>query len=224
MKKKVLVSWSTGKDSAWMLHILRRDTSVEVAGLFCSVNREFDRTAMHAVRKELLQKQAQAAGLPLEIVHLPWPCSNEIYEKIMADFIDKARERGISHVAFGDLFLQDIRDYRCAQFDGSGIEPLFPLWKKPTASLAREMLAGGLQAVVTCIDPRKMPEHLAGHRYDETFLEKLPEHVDPCGENGEFHTFVYSGPMFRHSIAIRIGETVTRDGFVFTDVLPDTPS
>ena len=218
--KKIMISWSTGKDSAWMLHQLQQNSEGEIAGLFCSVNLEFERTAMHAVRLDLLHRQARAAGLPLEVVGLPWPCSNAEYERIMAVFFEKLLSRGITHIAFGDLFLEDVRAYRCRQLAGSGIEPLFPLWQHPTGELSRLMLEQGMRAVVTCIDPRCMPEQLAGRFYDEALIASLPKGIDPCGENGEFHTFVFGGPMFRQEIEIRTGETVHRDGFVFTDVLP----
>ncbi len=217
-KKRVWLSWSSGKDSAHALHILRQDPGLEVVGLLTSVTEAFDRVAMHAVRTELLAAQARELGLPLRKVTLPYPCSNEIYEAKMKAAIAEARAEGISYIAFGDLFLADIRAYRERLLAGTGVEPIFPLWDKPTAALAREMVASGIKAVLTCVDPRKLAPELAGREFDENFLAELPEGVDPCGENGEFHTFVYAAPGFRSSISIRKGETVERDGFFFADV------
>lgn len=224
MKPTVLVSWSTGKDSAWSLHRLRQQAHIEVVGLFCTVNKQFQRTAMHAVRLELLRMQAFQAGLPLEILEIPYPCSNAEYATIMRDFVDKARERGIRHFAFGDLFLEDIREYRVNQLKSTGIEPLFPLWREPTKQLASEMIRGGLKAVVTCIDPKALDKSFAGREFDEDFLRDLPASVDPCGENGEFHSFVFEGPMFKNSIPVEVGDTVERDGFFFADVIPKNPA
>lgn len=215
---KILVSWSTGKDSAWMLHGLRQQHA-EVAGLLTTTNEAFDRVAMHAVRRELLQAQADAAGLPLHVVPLPWPCPNDEYERRMAAAVGQAVADGFTHVAFGDLFLEDVRHYREQRLAGTGLEPLFPLWKtKPTAELAREMIAAGLQARLTCIDPRKLDRRFAGRAFDAALLDQLPPEVDPCGENGEFHSFACAGPMFRHAIPVRVGEIVDRDGFVFADL------
>ena len=216
--KKILISWSSGKDSAWMLHLLRRQAQFEIAGLLTTLNREFDRVAMHAVRRELLEAQAAAAGLPLWTVPLPWPCSNEDYERVMRDLCRKAVAAGIQAVAFGDLFLQDIRNYRETQLAGTGLEPLFPLWLRPTDELAREMIAGGLRAKLTCIDPKKLAPSFAGREFAD-ILRELPEGIDACGERGEFHTFAYAGPMFARAIPIRLGEVVERDGFVFADLL-----
>jgi uncharacterized protein (TIGR00290 family) len=220
----VLLSWSSGKDSAWTLHRLRQDPENEVVGLLTTINAEFDRVAMHAVRHDLLRLQAAAAGLDLWPVPLPYPCSNQQYEALMAAQIGKARAAGVTHVAFGDLFLEDIRAYRERMMAGSGIELLFPLWRQPTAQLAREMLDGGLRAWVTCVDPAKLDASFAGRPWDAAFLDALPPGVDPCGENGEFHTFVCAGPMLRHEVAVRPGEVVERDGFVFADLLPATGS
>ncbi len=217
--RPTMLSWSSGKDSAWALHQLQQDPSIDLRGLFCTVNQAFSRVAMHGVRLELLQQQAKALGLPLQVIDLPWPCSNEDYQTIMTEFVAGARAAGIACFAFGDLFLQDIRQYREAKLAESGITPIFPLWGRPTAELAREMIAGGLRAKLTCIDPKHMPLALAGHEFDAALLEALPAGVDPCGEYGEFHSFVYDGPMFRHPVALEVGEVVERDGFVFADFM-----
>jgi len=194
---------------------------VEVVGLLTTTNEAFDRVAMHAVRRTLLEAQAEAAGMPLMVAPLPWPCSNKQYEEVMRGALKAAVEKfGITHVAFGDLYLADVRRYREERMAGTGLEPLFPLWLKPTADLAREMLAAGLRARVTCIDPSKLPLSFAGREYDAQFLADLPEGIDPCAESGEFHTFAYDGPMFSHPIAFTPGEVVERDGFVFADLIP----
>jgi uncharacterized protein (TIGR00290 family) len=218
-RKRILLSWSSGKDSAWALHLLRQQSGVEVAGLLTTVNEQFDRVAMHAVRTELLLRQAESLGLPLRLISLPFPCSNEIYEERMRAAIDAAQSDGIKGVAFGDLFLADVRQYRERMMQGTGITPLFPLWGRQTAELAREMTAGGLRAQITCIDPRCLPAALAGKEYNDDFLNALPDGVDPCGENGEFHSFAFDGPMFNRQVEFGVGETVERDGFVFTDLL-----
>jgi uncharacterized protein (TIGR00290 family) len=220
MKPKILISWSSGKDSAWALHVLRRQGEHEIAGLVTTVNSEFDRVAMHSTRRVLVEMQAAAAGLPLTVVPLPWPCSNAEYERIMKQFCEKAVEQGVKAIAFGDLFLADIRAYRERQLHGTGLEPIFPLWQMPTAELAREMINAGLRAKLVCIDPNKLAPEFAGRDYDERLLADLPAGVDPCGENGEFHSFVYAGPMFSHEIPIAGGERVSRDGFWFCDVVP----
>lgn len=220
MKKKILVSWSSGKDSAWTLHLLRQRNDVEVAGLFTTVNSEFNRVAMHAVRLELLKRQAEAVGLPLETLEIPYPCSNDRYESVMRSFVDRSREKEISCMAFGDLFLEDIRAYREARLKDTGITPLFPLWRIPTGRLAREMTDRGLRAHITCVDPQKLPARFAGREFGATLLDELPESVDPCGENGEFHTFAVDGPMFKQPVGVRVGEVVERDGFVFADLHP----
>jgi len=223
MLYRVLLSWSSGKDSAWALHVLRNDPQVEVVGLLSTVNTAYGRVAMHSTRLELLRAQAQAVGLPLHIVPLPWPCSNEVYEAAMRKAIEDALEHGVTHIAFGDLFLEDVRAYRVKQLEGSGLEPLFPIWHEPTGPLARRMIDAGLQAVITCIDPKKLPRSFAGRRFDHALLDELPQGVDPCGENGEFHTCVLAGPMFREPLHAAVGETVERDGFVFADLLLDLP-
>jgi len=222
MSKRVLLSWSSGKDSAWTLHLLRQQPGVEVLGLLTTFNGAADRVSMHAVRRELVEAQATAAGLPLWPVQLPWPCSNTAYEERMSVVIGRARAEGITHVAFGDLFLEDIRAYRVRQLCGTGIEPLFPLWTSPAATpdLARHMLDGGLRAVLTCVDLRQLPEPFVGRPYDAVLLADLPPGVDPCGERGEFHTFCLAGPMFSSDISARVGETVSRDGFCFIDLVP----
>ncbi len=217
-----LLSWSSGKDSAWALHLLRQRPDVQLVGLVTTLNEAFDRVAMHAVRRELVEAQALAAGLSLWTVPLPWPCSNEVYEQRMGALIERARGRGVTHMAFGDLYLEDIRAYRVRQLAGTGIEPLFPIWTpaERTAELARDMLAAGLRATLTCVDPRRLDASFAGRAFDERLLADLPAGVDPCGENGEFHTFCHTGPMFERAIAVRPGERVERDGFCFADLLP----
>ena len=218
---KILVSWSTGKDSAWMLHTLRQQRPDAIGGLLTTTNQAFDRVAMHAVRRELLQAQADAAGLPLHVVPLPWPCSNEQYEGIMKTAVEGFVKDGYTHAAFGDLFLEDVRRYREERLAGSGLEPLFPIWKtKPTADLAQDMLEGGLRATLTCVNPKQLDRSFAGRTFDSSLLADLPAGVDPCGENGEFHSFAHTGPMFNHPIAVRVGDIVDRDGFVFADLLP----
>ena len=220
--KRVLLAWSSGKDSAWTLHCLVKMSDVEVVGLLTTFNAAFDRVAMHAVRRELVEAQAASAGLPLTSVPLPWPCSNDDYERIMAGVCRDAAAQGIDTIAFGDLFLADIRAYRERQLAGTGLTPIFPLWELPTDRLAQEMIDGGLRARLTCIDPKILPRDFAGREFDPALLRDLPKNVDPCGENGEFHSFVYAGPMFRQPIAIRSGEIVDRDGFTFADLLPSS--
>ena len=218
---KILVSWSTGKDSAWMLHLLRQKYGEAAAGLLTTTNEAFDRVAMHAVRRELLEVQAEAVGLPLQVVPLSWPCSNAEYEARMALAVRRAVGDGFTHVAFGDLLLEDVRRYREERLAGTGLEPLFPLWKtKSTAELAREMIDGGLEARLTCVDPRKLDESFAGRAFDGALLAALPADVDACGENGEFHSFACAGPMFRHPIDVTVGTVVNRDGYVFADLIP----
>jgi uncharacterized protein (TIGR00290 family) len=222
MKAKVLLSWSSGKDSAWSLHVLRQDPDVEIVGLLTTINSHFQRVAMHGTRYELLKMQAAAARLPLWEIPLPWPCSNEVYEQAMAAACTSALQEGISAIAFGDLFLEDVRRYREDRLRGTGLDPLFPLWNRNTRELVFEMIDGGLQARIVCVDPAKMPADFAGQNLDRELIQRLPDKVDPCGENGEFHTFAYGGPMFHEPIPIKTGECVTRDGFVFADVLSST--
>ena len=222
MTRRVLLSWSSGKDSAWALHCLRREDDVTVVGLLTTFNESADRAAMHGVRRELVEAQAATTRVPLWPVLLPWPCSNAEYEARMEEALARARSEGVTHVAFGDLFLADIRAYREDRLRGSGIEPLFPLWEagRDTAALARTMIAGGLRAVLTCVDPKQLPETFAGRLFDDELLATLPPGVDPCGERGEFHTFCFAGPMFTSPIAVEVGERSLRDGFCFCDVHP----
>lgn len=221
MRPRALLSWSSGKDAAWSLHVLRQQGEVEVVGLLTTINRAFDRVAMHAVRESLLETQAEAVGLPLWKVDIPFPCSNEAYEAAMGEACAKAIAEGFEVIAFGDLFLEDIRAYRIEKLKHTGLRPLFPLWGRPTADLAREMIAGGLKATLTCVDPKQVDASFAGRDFDATLVADLPPSVDPCGERGEFHTFAWDGPMFRRPLAITRGEVVARDGFVFSDLLPE---
>ena len=216
---KTLLAWSSGKDSAWTLHVLRQ-RGIEVGGLLTTFNQEFDRVAMHAVRHALVDAQAAAAGIPLWPVPLPWPCSNADYEQRMGDASRHAVAEGFDSIAFGDLFLRDVRAYRERQLAGSGLTPLFPLWELPTAGLARDMIAGGLRARLTCVDPKALDVSFVGREFDASLLADLPPKVDPCGENGEFHTFAYAGPMFRTPLAVSGGEIRESGGFVFADLLP----
>jgi uncharacterized protein (TIGR00290 family) len=222
VRPQALLAWSSGKDSAWSLHALRQRGEVEVVGLLTTFNEAADRVAMHAVRRELVEAQARAAGLPLWPVPLPWPCDNAAYESHMGRALAEARQRGVTHLAFGDLFLEDIRAYRERQLAGTGIDPLFPLWGTPaqTPALAREMAAAGLRAVLTCVDPRQLADRFLGREFDAGLLAEFPPSVDPCGERGEFHTFCYAGPVFAGPIPVRAGERVVRDGFHFLDLVP----
>jgi uncharacterized protein (TIGR00290 family) len=220
LRKKTLLSWSTGKDSAWTLHVLRRRPDLEIVGLMTTMNQVYQRVAIHAVRLELLKLQAEAVGLPLHIVDLPYPCSNAQYESVMATFIAAARKQQIECMAFGDLFLEDIRQYREAKLAGTGITPLFPLWGMPTNDLAADMISSGLRAVVTCVDPKQLAANFAGREFNEEFLSALPAGVDPCGERGEFHTFAFDGPMFSSPVRLEAGEITEREGFVYADVWP----
>jgi uncharacterized protein (TIGR00290 family) len=219
---KIAVSWSTGKDSAWTLHVLRAQHPGCTAGLLTTMNEAFDRVAMHAVRRSLVTAQAEAAGLPLYAIDLPWPCSNEAYETRMAAVVRQLEADGFTHIAFGDLFLEDVRRYREERLAGTGLTPLFPLWKTmATRELAEEMIHNGLRARLTCVDPRVLAPSFAGRAFDRVLLADLPPGVDPCGENGEFHSFAWDGPMFSHPVTVAVGERVERDGFVFADVVPD---
>jgi uncharacterized protein (TIGR00290 family) len=219
-KARVLLSWSSGKDSAWALHLLRQQGEVEVVGLLTTLNAAAARVAMHAVRDELLDRQALAAGLPVWKVQLPWPCSNEVYEALMSEVFERARVEGIDEIAYGDLFLEDVRAYREARHAGTGIGTRFPLWGMPTRELAQDMLAGGLRATLTCVDPRQLSANFVGREFDAALLAELPASVDPCGERGEFHTFAHAGPMFSAPVAVIAGEIVERDGFAFADLVP----
>ena len=220
-RPKALLAWSSGKDSAWALHVLRQVQEIEVVGLLTTVNEVYDRVAMHAVRVGLLRVQAAAAGLPLWEVPIPSPCSNEAYEAAMSRAVARATSSGITVMAFGDLFLEDVRRYREERLAGTGLSPAFPIWGSPTAPLAREMVEAGLRAYLTCVDPGQMPGSFAGRAFDAKLLAELPASVDPCGERGEFHTFAWDGPMFSGPVRVRSGEVVTREGFVFADLVEE---
>lgn len=224
MSRRVLLSWSSGKDSAWALHVLRENPDIEVVGLLTTVNTTHNRVAMHSTRRAILDAQAQATGLPLYVIPLPWPCSNEVYEREMQAALTSARKHAVTHIAFGDLFLEDIRAYRIKQLKGSGIEPLFPIWHEPTEPLARRIIDAGVKAVLTCVDPKKLSGSFAGREFDHAFLDELPEGIDPCGENGEFHTCVTAGPMLRKPLSIAMGEVIERDGFYFADLTQVPPA
>jgi len=215
---KVILCWSSGKDSAWTLHVLRQRKDVEVVGLLTTINEVHDRVAMHAVRVTLLQAQAEAVGLPLWTVPIPSPCSNQQYEKAMSTAVERALAAGVTVMAFGDLFLEDVRQYREAKLLGTGLTPLFPIWGLSATLLAHEMILAGLRARITCVDPKQISASFVGREFDDALLMDLPASADPCGERGEFHTFAYAGPMFRHPVPIQTGEVVTRDGFVFADL------
>ena len=218
--KRILLSWSSGKDSAWSLHLLQQQKEYEIVGLLTTFNREADRVAMHGVRRSLVEAQAEAAGIPLWQVPLPWPCSNAEYEDAMRGACEKAVNAGVESIAFGDLFLTEVRAYREKQLHGSGLEPLFPLWGLPTKDLAEQMIAAGIRAKLTCVDRQQLGAEFAGREFDGSLLAQLPAAADPCGENGEFHSFVFGGPMFRRPIPVRMGEIVYRERFVFADLIP----
>ncbi len=222
--RRVWLSWSSGKDSAWALYVLRNTPQVEVIGLLTVVNAAHGRVAMHATRLALVQAQARSAGLPLKVIPLPWPCPNEVYERAMREASEEVLGHGATHMAFGDLYLEEVRAYRIRQLEGSGLEPLFPLWQEPTGQLAQRMIEAGLEAVITCVDPKRLPRSFVGRKFDHELLEGLPPGVDPCGENGEFHTCVLAGPMFRERLSAVAGEIVERDGFVFADLMPEPAS
>ena len=220
VRPRVLMSWSSGKDSAWALHRLRTRGEIDVVGLLTTFNAQFDRVAMHGVRRRLVEAQARSVGLPLIAVPLPWPCSNQQYEEAMRKALDHARRRlKVTHVAFGDLYLEDIRAYREERMREAGMVPLFPLWGEPTDQLARQMIGSGLRAYVVCVDPTRLPGTFAGRPFDARLLADLPADVDPCGEQGEFHTFACGGPVFSQPVPVRVGKVVERDGFVFADLL-----
>ena len=220
MAHKTLIAWSSGKDSAWALHEARAGGEYEIVGALTTVTDTFHRVSMHGVREELLMAQLAAAELAPIVVRIPYPCPNEVYEREMAKAMAAAKARGVTHIIFGDLFLQDIRAYREAKLEGTGITPVFPLWLKPTDALARAMIDGGLEAHLAVVDRKKLSADFAGRSFDDALLSALPEGIDPCGENGEFHSFVSAGPMLKGKIAVRVGETVERDGFAFADLLP----
>jgi uncharacterized protein (TIGR00290 family) len=219
-RPKAMIAWSSGKDSAWALHVARRADEFDIVGALTTVTDAFARVSMHGVREELLRAQLDAAGLPASVVRIPYPCPNEVYEREMATAIDAAKLRGVTHMIFGDLYLEDVRAYRERQLAGTGMTPVFPLWLRPTADLAREMIAAGVEAYLTVVDLKKLPVGFAGRRFDEVLVDALPASADPCGENGEFHTFVAAGPMLARRIAVTVGETVERDGFAFADLVP----
>jgi uncharacterized protein (TIGR00290 family) len=220
MKKRTLIAWSGGKDSAWALKRLREQADIELAGVFTTVNEEQDRVAVHAVRLPLLRAQAEAARMPLHTIAIPSPCTNELYESRLGKFLEEAKSGGVSQVAFGDLFLEDIRRYRERQFAGTGLELLFPLWGTNTAVLAEEMTDGGLRAWITCVDPGRVPRDWAGRLFDPEFVRGIPQHIDPCGENGEFHTFVVAGPMLSAPVSAKPAGVFEAGGFVYADFLP----
>jgi uncharacterized protein (TIGR00290 family) len=220
MRSKAWLAWSSGKDAAWALQVASRADELEIVGLLTTVTDDFRRVSMHGVREELLEAQAASLGLPLHRVRIPTPCPDEVYGDLMRASLAQARADGVSQVIFGDLFLEDVRAYREARLREAGMTASFPLWLLDTTLLAREMIEGGLRALVTCVDPRRAPREIVGRPYDETLLALLPDSVDPCGENGEFHTFVWDGPMFVRPVEVGVGEVVERDGFLFADVLP----
>jgi uncharacterized protein (TIGR00290 family) len=218
-RPKALIAWSSGKDSAWALHEARRAGEFEIVGALTTVTDSFARVSMHGVREKLLRAQLDAAGLPAMVVRIPYPCPNEIYERAMAAAMADAKARGVTHIIFGDLYLEDVRAYREKNLAATGITPVFPLWQKPTGRLARDMIEAGVEAHLAVIDLKKLPAAFAGRRFDAGLIDALPASSDPCGENGEFHTFVSAGPMLAHKISVRVGETVERDGFAFADLL-----
>jgi uncharacterized protein (TIGR00290 family) len=218
--KRILLSWSGGKDSAWALHLLRQQPQYEVVALVTTVNRHFNRVAIHGYREELLDQQAAAAGLPLWKVDLPFPCTNTKYESAMFAIWARAIAEGIHGVAFGDLFLEDIRAYRVAQLASTGLQPIFPVWGIPTDLLARQMIDSGLRAHLTCVDPRSLTSSFAGRTFDAALLADLPPEVDPCGERGEFHTFAFAGPMFSRTVPVTPAQTIERDNFIYAELLP----
>jgi uncharacterized protein (TIGR00290 family) len=219
-RPRALIAWSSGKDSAWALHETRRTGTVEVVGALTTVTSAFGRVSIHGLREELLRAQLDACGLPATIVRIPYPCPNDIYEREMAAAMHAAKADGITHMVYGDLFLQDIRAYREERLAPLGITPLFPLWHRPTDALAREMVAAGVEARLVCVDLKKLPSSFAGRSFDGALLADFPVGVDPCGENGEFHSFVAAGPMLSRPIAVVPGETVERDGYAYADLLP----
>jgi uncharacterized protein (TIGR00290 family) len=217
-RPKALIAWSSGKDSAWALHEMRQAGEYEIVGALTTVSETFDRVSMHGVRNALLMAQLEAAGLPPTLVHIPFPCPNDVYESRMETTLAAAKADGVSHVIFGDLFLQDVRAYREHKLAGTGITPLFPLWQRPTAALAREMIDAGVETYLVCVDLKQLAKTFAGRRFDHALLAELPEGADPCGEKGEFHSFVAGGPMLSRKIPVKVGETVEREGFAFADL------
>jgi uncharacterized protein (TIGR00290 family) len=222
--RRTVLSWSSGKDSAYALAVLREDPTFDIVALLTTVNAHYQRVAMHAVREELLELQAAAVGLPVWKVPIAWPCSNEQYEAAIAAAVARAVAEGVTHIAFGDLFLEDIRAYREASLSGTGLTPVFPLWGKNTAELARTMIDAGTRAVLTCVDPAQVDRRFVGRAFDVDLLNELPDDCDPCAERGEFHSFAWDGPAFRYPVSIRVGDVVERDGFVFADLLTASSS
>jgi uncharacterized protein (TIGR00290 family) len=220
MPAKALIAWSSGKDSAWALYEALRSGDYEIVGALTTVTEIFGRVSMHGVREELLMVQLEAAGIPSKIVPIPFPCPNEVYEARMGEALSEAKAEGVTHVIFGDLFLDDVRAYREAKMAGTGVAPVFPLWGQPTDALARTMIEGGLKTHLVTVDLKTMPKSFAGRKFDKVLLDDLPDSVDPCGERGEFHTCVLAGPMFSRAIPARVGEIVERDGFAFADLVP----
>jgi uncharacterized protein (TIGR00290 family) len=220
MKKKTLLSWSSGKDSAWALLLLQQDPRIELLGLFTVLNQKYNRVSMHATRLEVLQRQASAVVLPLQTIHLPDPCTNEQCDSIMRHFVTECSAMGVECMAFGDLFLEDVRKYRSSQLKGTGIEPLFPLWGIPTRELAEQMLSAGLEAYVSSVDLSKLPSHFAGRKWSRDLIAEFPGDCDPCGENGEIHTVVVNGPMFRKAVTVRICDVVERNRFAYAEIIP----
>jgi uncharacterized protein (TIGR00290 family) len=219
MRIKTLVSWSSGKDSAWAFHVLRQDPSIDIVGLVSTVNKKFNRVAIHGVRIDLLKEQAKSLNVPLHLVVIPYPCNNDQYISVMNSFIRKIKKQEVVYFAFGDLFLENIRGYREQLLKGTGITPLFPIWGTSTKLLSQQMLSNGLKAVITCVNPKQMASAFIGREYNQSFLNDLPENIDPCGENGEFHSFAFDGPMFNRSIEFRLGKTIYREGICFKDLL-----
>jgi uncharacterized protein (TIGR00290 family) len=218
-RPKALVAWSSGKDSAWALHRVRQTGDYDVVGALTTVTETFGRVSMHGVREAVLAAQLDAAGLAPLTVRIPFPCPNDLYEARMAETIESVRHDGITHIIFGDLFLEDIRRYREEKLAGSGITPVFPLWQMPTAPLARQMIAAGVETYLVCVDLKQLPITVVGRRFDMALLTDLPASADPCGENGEFHSCVVAGPMLSRRIAVTVGKTVERDGFAFADLM-----
>jgi len=220
MEKGALLSWSSGKDSAWSLYTIMQNPDYKVKGLFTTITRDFDRVSMHGVRTELIKLQAEAIGLPLHLITLPYPCSNEQSEAIMQEFVNKVLSMGIDFMAFGDIYLEDVRRYREEKLAGSGITPLFPIWCQTSSEISQGLISSGFEAYITSMDPDKIPGRLVGQKYDQELLNQLPSSVDPCGENGEFHTFVTNGPIFKKPLEVKVGEIVSRDGFLYADIKP----
>lgn len=223
-RPKALIAWSSGKDSAWALHEIRRADAFDIVAGLTTVTETFARVSMHGVREALLAAQLEAAGLPGVVVRIPFPCPNDIYEQRMAAALVEAKRAGVTHVVFGDLFLADIRAYREARLAEIGMTPVFPLWQRPTEALAREMIRAGIEAYLVCVDLKALPATFVGRRFDGALLDSLPHAVDRCGENGEFHSFVSAGPMLRRKVPVMLGETVERDGFAYADLLPGFPA